>query len=382
MQIRPILIKDYNPIRTITIEGYKSIRKLERFELRPLSVLIGANGAGKSNFIGFFQFLRELIEQRLQLHVQKREGGADGCLFMGPKVTQAISAFVDFGRNAYGFGLEPALDNQFRFARETTFFDGRKSWNYGGGHAEAKVKADDRPGSRGHKSVANYVYRAMSRWTVYHFHDTSNTAPVRRECGVHDNEQLHPDAGNLAAYLLRIRTTHPAAYSLIRDTIRRAAPFFDDFALRVNPLAPERISLEWRQRDSEYMLRPHQLSDGTLRFACLATAILQPDAPEVMLFDEPELGQHPAALHLLGNLFKAAAGDRRQLIVSTQSSNLIEEFDPEDIIVVEREGGESKFRRLVAADLAEWLGDYSLGELWRKGVLGAQPKKDGIPIFA
>lgn len=370
------------PISTITIEGYKSIRKLEKFELRPLNVLIGANGAGKSNFVGFFRFLRELIEQRLRLQVQVKEGGADACLFLGPKVTRTVFAFVDFGSNGYAFRLEPALDNQFRFASETTFYAGRKSWNYNGGHTESMVKADDRPGLKGHESVAKHVYETISSWTFYHFHDTGLTAPVRRECGVHDNERLHPDAGNLAAFLFRIRSTHMDSYLRIRDQVRRAAPFFDDFALRVNPLAPDRISLEWRQRDSEYLLRPHQLSDGTLRFACLATAILQPDAPEVMLFDEPELGQHPAALFLLGNLFKATAGEKRQLIVSTQAANLIEEFDPEDIVVVERESGESKFRRLKAADLAEWMGEYNLGELWRKGVLGGQPKTDAAPIFA
>src|SRR5262249_36770689 len=84
-------------IKKLTIKGFKSIRKLEEFELRPLNVLIGANGAGKSNFVSFFRLLREMIEQRLQIAVATTEGGADACLFLGPHVTGEFSGKVDFG---------------------------------------------------------------------------------------------------------------------------------------------------------------------------------------------------------------------------------------------------------------------------------------------
>src|SRR5271169_2197217 len=97
-------------IKKLTIEGFKSIRKLEDFQLRPLNVMIGANGAGKSNFVGFFRLLRELIEQRLQLAILT-EGGADACLYMGPKVTQQIIAKLYFGSNGYEFALRPTVDN-------------------------------------------------------------------------------------------------------------------------------------------------------------------------------------------------------------------------------------------------------------------------------
>jgi predicted ATPase len=136
------------------------------------------------------------------------------------------------------------------------------------------------------------------------------------------------------------------------------------------------IQLEWKQRDSDYPFRAHQLSDGTLRFICLATALLQPSRPATVLFDEPELGLHPYALTLLGNLFKQAG---EQIIVSTQSALLLNEFAPEDIIVVERTNGESTFRRLNSADLSQWLEEYTLGELWQKNLLGGRPREDHIP---
>jgi predicted ATPase len=166
--------------------------------------------------------------------------------------------------------------------------------------------------------------------------------------------------------------------------VRLAAPFFDDFKLRPVPTNPELIQLEWSQTDSDYPFRASQLSDGTLRFICLATALLQPSPPPTMLFDEPELGLHPYALTLLATLFqqpsKGVGGG--QIIVSTQSASLLNEFAPEDVIVVERVEGQSTFRRLDPADLSEWLQEYALGELWQKNVLGGRPRSEETPQFS
>ncbi len=221
-------------------------------------------------------------------------------------------------------------------------------------------------------------------WVVYHFHDTSLTASVRRPRARKDNEASRPEADNLAPFLYRIQKSSPASYAQIRDVVRMAAPFFDDFNLRPMPTSPDMIQLAWRQRDSDYPFRVNQLSDGTLRFICLATAVLQPEFPSTILFDEPEIGLHPYALTLLGNLFKQAAttygsSGSRQVIISTQSAPLLNEFEPEDVIIVERKDGESVFRRLEASALAEWLEDYTLGELWQKNALGGRPSNECIP---
>jgi predicted ATPase len=376
-----------DPIQKLTIEGFKSIRELKDFPLRSLNVLIGANGAGKSNFVGFFRLLRELIEQRLQLALQTQEGGADGCLYMGPKVTQRFAAKLYFGRNAYEFALVPAVDNRLVFGRETTFY-GPIPVPLGSGHDESKLKdRRDEPGRGGAKfGVPHDVHGAISGWVVYHFHDTSFFAGVRRQKPINDNEALRPDAENLASFLYRIRETHPDSYNQIRGVVQLAAPFFDDFNLRPVPTHPDLIQLEWLQKDSDYPFRAHQLSDGTLRFICLATALLQPERPRTMLFDEPELGLHPYALVLLGDLFKQVTGQygtdaARQVIVSTQSASLLNEFDPEDIVVVERHQGESTFQRLDSARLSEWLEEYSLSELWQKNVLGGGPGAENAPQF-
>src|SRR5450432_2023895 len=369
-------------IKTLTIEGYKSIRKLQDFPLRALNVLIGANGAGKSNFVSFFNLLRQMMEQRLQVALATTEGGADACLYLGPAITRSFDAKLYFGDNGYKFSLVPTSDNRLIFSEETTEYLGNER-SLGSGHSEAKLKArKDEAGSTGARhGVPYYVFNAISSWVVYHFHDTSLSASVRRPRAINDNAALRQNAENLAPFLYRIQKTDATSYARIRDVVRLAAPYFDDFTLRPMPVNPDMIQLEWRQRDSDYPFRANQLSDGTLRFICLATALLQPMRPPTVLFDEPELGLHPYALTLLGNLFKQAGEAygtdiMSQVIISTQSAALLNEFAPEDVIVVERTNGESTFRRLDAPHLSEWLEDYSLGELWQKNVIGGRPREE------
>ncbi len=371
-------------LEKLTIEGFKSIRKLDQFKFSSLNVLIGANGAGKSNFVGFFRLLREIIEQRLQLALATTEGGADGCLYLGPKITDKLAAKLSFGTNGYEFTLVPTPDNRLVFSDETALFSGNfglDRTSFGSGHFEARLKDHkDDPGRTGaSRGVPSYVFDAISSWVLYHFHDTSLNAAVRRPRALNDNETFRQNAENLAPFLYRIQQTYPAYYARIRDVVRLAAPFFDDFKLRPMPASPDLIQLEWQQRDSDYPFRVNQLSDGTLRFICMASALLQPSPPPTVLFDEPELGLHPYALTLLGSLFKRASeSSGKQVIISTQSAPLLNEFEPADIIVVERTNGESTFRRLDPAQLSEWLEEYTLGELWQKNVLGGRPREDRL----
>lgn len=374
-------------IKRLTIEGFKSIKSLKDFELRPVNVLIGPNGAGKSNFVGFFRLLHELIHQRLQLAVSM-EGGADACLFMGPKETPKLEGKFYFGNNGYEFALVATPAGKLVFEHETTYVSGKfeKRNQIGSGNEEARLQdLKDTGGNWGAlHGVEHYVFDAISKWTVYHFHDTSSNAAVRRPRAINDNATFRQNAENLAPFLLRISRSYPDRYVQIREVVRLAAPFFDDFLLRPMPSQEEMTQLEWRQRGSDYPFRATQLSDGTLRFICMATALLQPHPPATMLFDEPELGLHPYALTLLGNLFRRldnppSSDGSNQVIISTQSAPLLNEMIPEDVVVVERVEGQSHFRRLRSAELSEWLEDYSLGELWQKNVLGARPADERTP---
>lgn len=355
-------------LNRITVRGYKSIRLLEKFELRNLNVLIGANGAGKSNFISIFQMLAAVVDQRLQLYVQEHDG-PDALLYRTRKHTTQLDAEFYFNRNGYRISLKPAGE-RFIFAREETWFSGDivdSSHALGFGHREAllpDVKGD---------TFAPYVRPAIAGWRVYHFHDTSNSAPVRQAQAVRDNLRLKPDASNLAPFLRSLRDHHEENYKRIIEIIRLAAPFFGDFVHRDDP--GERVELEWFEvTDPDTPLGPRQLSDGTLRFICLATLLLQPASlqPATILIDEPELGLHPYALALLVNLLRQVA-ESKQLIVSTQSVELVNDLTPQDLIVVSHDDEGSTFVRLEQDQLKAWLDDYALGELWKMNVIGGRP---------
>ncbi|MFN7153977.1 MAG: AAA family ATPase [Acidovorax sp.] len=375
-------------IQKLTVKGYKSIAKLESFALRPLNVLIGANGAGKSNFIGLFRFLASVVGDNFPVDVQKW-GGPEALLHYGSKVTprmdleiqfSANSGFTGSFENGYRVTLEATQDNRLVFSREEptvrgTAYSFPKAYSLGSGHDSARIRTDKDSSSA---TVSRYVLEKLQIWRQYHFHDTGDMAAVKRIHAVNDNLRLKPDAANLAAYLRKLKTTpaFEASYDRIVETIRRAAPFFGDFVFRDE--ATEFIELEWTERGRpDTPWKAHVLSDGTLRFICLTTLLLQPKAllPETVLIDEPELGLHPFAINLLAEMLKGAA-DSKQVIVSTQSVELLNNFQPEDVVVVQREGDASVFKRLDADELADWLtDDYSLGELWKRNVLGGRPTR-------
>ena len=364
----------------LTIIGFKSIRALEDFKLTNLNVLIGGNGAGKSNFIDFFRMLRAMMElplpgltsANLKAYIADG-GGSDDFLFNGPKITERIEAEIRFGPNGYRFKLAPTADETFIINDEARYYEGGDSgWRkLGSGHTTPELLRDkDKRGAAGGSSVSSYVYDAISSWKIYHFHDTSKVAPMRRFETIDDSDYLRFDAANIAPFLLDLKNNAKSAYSQIVDTIRLVTPFFNNFILKPN--RKEKVRLRWKQKGSDYPLKPHHLSDGTLRFICLTTALLQPDPPSTIIIDEPELGLHPYAIEILAELIESTS-KKTQLIVSTQSPSLVDYFEPKDIIIVNRKKGASVFQRLNTNELSSWLKDYSLGDLWRKNVITGGP---------
>lgn len=355
----------------IEIEGYRSIKKLE-LRLKAINILIGANGAGKSNLVGAFGLLGDLVDGQLQLHVGRR-GGANALLHFGVKKTKKLRIKVSFGVNAYEAVLEPAAKDRLIFASEKAYFQGGGDhpWPYeedlGEGHKESGL---DEEASR--KPVADYVLKAMRGWKVFQFHDTSATAGIKQKHAIGDRRTLQPDGANLAALLFGLKKRAPKKYRIIVDVIRAVAPFFDDFVLEPDEMDRKVIQLEWRHNSDPSYFDANSLSDGTLRFMCLAALLLQPTKPSVIVIDEPELGLHPAAIVQLAALLRLASREC-QVIVATQSVTLLDQFASENVIVVERSNGDSTFKRLAKDQVRGWLDDYSLGELWLKNVLGGRP---------
>ena len=361
------------PLHSLHIQGFRSIRD-QVLEFGPLNVFIGGNGAGKSNLINVFDFLNRIYRQELALFTGL-SGGANSILHFGRNRTGMLSIDVVFSRgnnrNSYEFTLEPTNADGFVFASESTHYHDTlqyevpvlgEMWS---GHSEAKL-------TQSKEHIAQYVQRYLDGYRIYHFHDTSSSAPPKQTGDIQDNRFLRPDGGNLAAFLYWVKEKQPGYYQNIQDTVRQIAPFLRQFNLAPTSLNPEKIRLEWAEHGSDTYFDASALSDGTLRFICLTTLLLQPNLPQVILIDEPELGLHPAAIQVLAGLLQSAS-ERAQLLVATQSVTLINQLEPEQVWVVDREEGESVFYHLKEADMSSWLEDYGLGELWEKNILGGRP---------
>jgi len=384
-------------LKRVVLKGFKSIKEME-LELRPLNVLIGANGAGKSNLVSFFKMLNRMMSKtpagmgQLQ-HYIAEVGYAHALLHYGPKETPQMEATLEFetdaGINTYYQRLFHVAGDTLAFADETLDFR-RQDWqgpstsplSLGAGHKETRIGDEADRGNQ----TAKVFRHLLNQCRVFHFHDTSPTARIRQYCYIGDNRWLMPEAGNLAAFLFRLREQNGrSAYNRIVSTIRLIAPFFIDFVLEPAGTNKKDLILNWLEDSgelnsvpgtagSEQVFGPHQLSDGTLRAMCLVALLLQPEdeLPDLIIVDEPELGLHPYALNLIASLLKKAS-HHAQVLISTQSSSFLDNFDVDDIVVVSRVGNASRFERPSAEKLGAWLDEYSLGEVWEKNVIGGGP---------
>ena len=356
----------HEQLSRMVIKGFKSIKECD-LDLKNINVLIGANGAGKSNFISVFEMLQKILTGNLSAYALKK--GIDPLLYNGKEATDSILAEFHFGSNLYSFELE-WTDNDSLLFREERVETDNTTWG-DGGYKETKVQEALR--------TANIDKEALRillnpQWRVYQFNNTSPTSKMKAENGVGDYDTLMWDASNLAVYLYHLREHYPASYQKILKAIQRVAPFFKDFELKPKKQNDEQIVLRWKQKEYDGTLLPSQLSDGTLRFICLATVLLQPEElqPDTIIIDEPELGLHPYALTIFTELVKKAA-TKKQVILATQSAELLDHFKPEDVVVVDRTENGSEFKRLDAERLMAWLeDDYSLGELWNKNLFGGR----------
>lgn len=363
----------------ISVKGFKSITSIEKLKLGAINIVIGANGSGKSNFIGVFSFLHVLKEGRLEEYVL-RAGGANRVLHFGVKVSKALSIHVSFGGelNQYQIVLAPTSTDELIPLSETAYFWDKTKYTRAYSEGVARMGKEAGISSDKLSNIGKYVRTHFERWRPYHFHDTSVTSPMKQTCDVNDNTYLRPDGSNLAAFLYYLHERHIESYELIRKSVKRVAPFFDDFQLAPQKLNPGKIRLEWKHAGTEDYFDASALSDGTLRFIALATLFLQPTAyrPSMILVDEPELGLHPYAITMLASLVKQSSVTT-QVILSTQSPFLLDHFDPADVLVADRVDGGTHLSRLDVEKLGDWMQDYSLGQLWEKNEIGGRPTIEG-----
>jgi predicted ATPase len=356
----------FGKLQTLTVMGYKSIRALDKLELRDLNIVIGPNGAGKSNFVSLFRFLGRLAREELQDYVVK-QGGLNKILYFGPKITDKLMLYFRSDVNEYSATLEPTSEGTLVFTDEWCAYMGTKKWITVQNQTETQLRRTKRGGL-----IPPFIYGPIENWRVYHFHDTSENAPLRSSAPLTEPERLAADGGNLPAFLYFLQEKHADTFELLLDTLRQVAPFFGAFVLRPEALNKELIRLRWRHVGRDELFDVSDLSDGTLRFIALSALLIQPDPPSTIVLDEPELGLHPAAIAQLAALMHQVA-PKVQIIASTQSPAFSNHFGWEDFIVVDREDDASRFRRLTENEVKPWMDEFAMGEIWEKNLIGGRP---------
>ena len=248
-------------LSAITIKGFKSIGSVKGLPIRPINVLIGANGSGKSNFLGVFKLLQAIRAGGLQNYVA-RAGGADRILHFGSKVTEEVIIRITLGAGypQYEITLDATDDDRMSPSEEVLHsqengapspmrtqlnlrMPGERTVEAEISEPRPRVPPDD-PWAWDMATVD--IQDHLKHWRVYHFLDTGATSPIKKHNDLHDNRFLRPDGANLAAFLYLLREKYASEYDLIRRTVRLAAPFFEDFHLEPLALNEDKIRLEWR----------------------------------------------------------------------------------------------------------------------------------------
>lgn len=362
-------------LKSFSIKGYKSIKSINKFIPSSLNILIGPNGAGKSNFISFFKFLSWILNSdgKLQEYVAYL-GGANDILHDGADTTKSIDAHIQLetssGINDYSFSLMFAKPDKLVFREEKYRFAsrhiaGEPRWSScGAGHLEAHLPEVTNP-------TAIAILNLLRKLIVYQFHNTSDTAPMRLNWSVSDGRWLKQNGENLGSFLFRIQKDEKPYYLRIIKYIRLVLPFFDDFELYDEF---GQILLRWKEKGTSKIFNAGQASDGMLRTIALISLLAQnpKDLPSVLFLDEPELGLHPSAIDLIAGLIKAASS-QCQVFVATQSISLVNNFELEDLVVIDRKGRSSEYKRPDSESLQAYLEEFSTGEIWEKNIIGGRP---------
>lgn len=342
-------------VDSVTIEGYKSIRS-QAVRLHSMNILLGGNGVGKSNFLSVFDFFRKIIQSRDYEYASARE--ASRLLYMGRKVTDKIRLTFNFSGSWLNLMDIELKDVENRLRVRALSIDENEN-----------VIADP---AKGKDYNIERMRGLVDQYWIHHFQDTGAKSSYRISSQVTDNRFLRADGSNLASILYRIRVKEPTLFRKIEDIIHEVTPSFGCFDLFPDVIDENNIRLLWHPNGGDALFDEYQLSDGTLRLMSLVTLLIQPQLPELIIIDEPEIGLHPAAISILADLLKSAA-EKTQVIISTQSIDLINHFAPEDIIVADFKNTQSLFKRLSTEDLRQWIDEYTLGEMWEKNLFGGQP---------
>jgi predicted ATPase len=397
----------------IHIHGFRRLRDV-KLEMRPLCVMIGANGCGKTSVLDVFALLAASMAGKLKgklsehgglqsvLTADKSNGIVLGHSGTPPELSVGVEAQAPRGGINAVFGASPVrLSYALKLRQVGIGYQIAEESLEQQGIPEAPstligpITISERPKltslatitpSRPISSLdpAETVLAQMPgmvpevEWLrtflysveSYHALNVEPRAPIRLPQQLQPAELPGADAEDLMSCLYQLRETDRGRFDAIEDALRSAFPGFK--RLDFPTVASGMVAMIWRDQNFSRPFYMNQLSEGTLRFLWLATLLQSPGLPAITLIDEPEVSLHPELLSLLAGLMREAS-TRTQLIVATHSDRLIRALEPKEVVTFDlQDDGTSSAAWADQHDLDEWLKEYTLDEVWRMGRIGGQ----------
>jgi predicted ATPase len=376
----------------VTIQGFRRLLDV-RLALRPLSVMIGANGTGKTSILDVLSLLASSAQGRMTATLSDLSGLANILTYdraneLGLGITMDVPGYdpLEYSLRVRPQGLSHTIREEtltqnrkahttpFRhidsFERDVKYYDPEKKklLNPAWEHNALETSLAQVP--KMFQEPEDFRRRLASS-TFYHVLNVDPRSPVRLPQSMGPAELPGRNGEDLVSCLFYLRETNRAKFEAIEDSLRAAFPRFE--RLDFPPVAAGTLGLAWREQGFSKPLYAHQLSEGTLRFLWLTTLLQSPGLTALTLLDEPEVSLHPELLSLLADQLREAS-NRTQLIVATHSDTLIRFLDPAEVVVLDStDDGMTNLTRADALDLNEWLRDYSLDQLWHNGRMGGRP---------
>ena len=382
-----------NSFERITIEGYRRLFNVQVYMRdRPLTVMIGANGVGKTSLLEIFSLLAASANAQLANKISELGGLPD---IITRDRTNSITISLSMSVPGYApldYQLEVALKGfTYEIALETLtennplvlepfkhidsrgldvkYFnteDGvllRPNWD----HNPLETSLAQVP--KMYQEPEN-LRKRLASCTFYGALNVAPKSPVRLPQSMRPTSLPGANGEDLVSCLYYLRETDPERFEIIEDTLTAAFPDFE--RLGFPPVAAGTITMTWKDKNFSKPIYMHQLSEGTLRFIWLITLLQSPGLTAVTLIDEPEVSLHPELLRLLADMMREAS-QKTQLIVATHSDRLIRFLNPEEVLVCDAEDGLTTMRWGDSFNLEHWLEEYSLDQVWAMNLMGGRP---------
>ena len=381
----------------LSVSGYKSFVDVE-LPLRPLAVMIGPNGCGKTSLLELLWLFNQAMQEDLTKGIEQQGGinsiasrlkaapsqlefelsyyceefrGDDEMIYrvhLNANLREHPIRLEQLERRWDPYASTPyryidAHNDRVRYNEpETTGFVA-PSWTYNFSElALAQIPRMYKDPER--------MRSALAQARFYSFLDVQPRSVVRLPQSLTPTIRPGPNGENLFSALYNLRASHESIYRSLEDVLRTGFPGFGRLEFPV--VGSGQVTLGWYQEGVEGPLYPNELSEGTLRFLWLTTVLLSPSPAPITCIDEPEVSLHPELLKLLAGLLQDASM-RGQYIVATHSPELIRWLEPEEILILDKKEGRTTFAWADSVDLKEWLQEYTLDQLWLMGTLGGRP---------